>query len=125
MPNQDVPNTPIQAKQQNLNGLFSLESLLSLQGATAATLMVTNILVYLFGRSVVPYQKWVALVMSLAVSFWAASLASKKGSGKWLLALLNGLLVFASTAGLNQIGAAVSGSAALSAEHISFFHSWF
>jgi hypothetical protein len=125
MPNEK--ETKISKGSQNLEGLFSLESLLSLQGVTAATLLVTNVLIYLIGSSVVPYQKWIALVISLGLSLWTATLAPKAGSGKWrwVLAILNGLLIFASSAGLNQMGAAATGGMTLGAEHITFFHSWF
>ena len=42
---------------RKLDGLFTFESLLSLQGAAAATLLIPNVLQYLFGAGFQPYEK--------------------------------------------------------------------
>jgi len=106
---------------KTLNALFTLESLLSLQGAAAAALLIPNVLTYLIGPAFQPYQKWVAFVVAMGLAFLVAALASEKGWTKWVLAALNGFLIFASAVGINQ-----TASAALAKPLTPppFFNSW-
>lgn len=91
---------------KSLNALFTLQSLLSLQGAAVAALVVPNALTYLIGPAFQPYQKWVAFIVSLGLAFLTAALAEEKSWTKWVLALFNGFLIFASAVGINQTASA-------------------
>lgn len=86
----------------DLNSLFTFASIASLQGATAASILIANALGILFGENFDRYRKWVAFVSSLGLAYFVAALASEAGAGKWLLALLNGLLVFTAAMGINN-----------------------
>jgi general stress protein CsbA len=86
----------------NLNALFTMQSLLSLQGSAAAALIVPNVLAYLFGDTFKPYKKWVAFVLAMVLSYLVAILASGVDWTKWILAFFNGFLIFASAVGVNQ-----------------------
>lgn len=88
-----------------LDGLFTFESLLSLQGAAAATLLIPNVLRYLFGAGFQPFEKWVAFVVAMGLSLLVAGLAKEKTWTKWLVACFNGFLIFASAIGINQVAA--------------------
>src|SRR5438309_8679292 len=99
--------------------LFTLTSLLSLQGSAAAALLVTNVLLYLIGDKFKPAAKWVSFIIAIGLAYLVAFLAPGNDWTKWLLAFFNGFLVFASTIGINQAGA---GGAKLSSQ--GFFRSW-
>jgi hypothetical protein len=110
-----------------LNSLFTKESLFSLQGAAAATLIIPNVLGYLIGPAFTPYQKWTAFGIALALAFYTAAQAPSKEAGKWFMAIFNGFLIFASAAGLTDaLGAGQnSGITASGVPQATFFHSWF
>jgi hypothetical protein len=103
-----------------LDGLFTLQSVLSLQGAAAASLLIPNVLGYLIGPAFQPYQKWAAFIVAMALALLVAGLAPEKKWTKWLVAVLNGFLIFASAAGLNQTAATLSAPA-----RNQFFGAWF
>ena len=106
-----------------LDSLFSKESLLSLQGCAAVTLLVPNVLAYLIGSGFAPYQKWVAFGVAMLLALYVASQAPGKAGVKWVLAVLNGFLIFASAVGLTT----VLGSAFPAEQPAprSFFGSWY
>jgi hypothetical protein len=118
-------NTSIEEEHSNINGLFTLDSLLSLQGAAAAALLVPNVLAYLIGPGFQSYEKWVAFVIAMGLALWTAYRAPKKDSSKWLLAILNGFLIFASAIGVNQAAATASATSAPQPAQPPFFHNWF
>jgi hypothetical protein len=86
----------------NLSALFTMESLLSLQGSAAAALLVPAVLLYLVGEGFRPAAKWVSFIIALGLSYLVAYLAADTGFLKWVLAFFNGFLVFASAVGINQ-----------------------
>jgi hypothetical protein len=111
--------------KDTLNALFTKESLASLQGAAAATLLVPNVLTYLIGNSFQPYEKWVALVVALLLSAIVAIQVPTKGWVKWIVAILNGFLIFASAVGLtNVLGSATEAGMRLGGK-LPFFHDWY
>jgi hypothetical protein len=82
--------------------LFTASSLLSLQGAAAAAVLVPNVLVSLLGdRFSMSNRRWLAFGIAELIAFWTAAIASGS-SFKWVIAFLNGCLVFASALGVNQ-----------------------
>jgi hypothetical protein len=110
-----------------LNSLFTKESLFSLQGAAAATLIIPNVLGYLIGPDFYPYQKWTGFGVAMLLALFTAAQAPSKDSSKWLMAVFNGFLIFASAAGLTD---ALGGSRPPSTADVpstvnSFFHSWY
>jgi hypothetical protein len=108
-----------------LNSLFTKESLASLQGSALLTLLVPNVLTYLIGSGFAPYEKWVAFVVALLSAFFIAFQAPEKGATKWILALLNSFLIFASAVGATEVlGSGVDTGMAASGETLPFFHSW-
>lgn len=89
----------------NLSALFTMDSLLSLQGSAAAALLVPAVLLYLIGDGFRPFAKWVSFVIALGLSYLVAALAQDQSVFKWILAFFNGFLVFASAVGINQAAA--------------------
>jgi hypothetical protein len=95
-------STPGQ-ERSNVNALFTSDSLVSLQGSTAAALLVPNVLVHLVGSSFAPFAKWVAFGIAMSLALLVANRASETGRFKWIVAVLNGFLIFASAVGINQV----------------------
>ena len=86
-----------------LNSLFTLESLLSLQGSAAAALLIPNVFAFLFGEKFDKnWKKWTSFVIAMALAFLVAILAKDAGYAKWIIAFINGFVVFASAVGINQ-----------------------
>ena len=108
-----------------LNSLFTKESLASLQGSALLTLLVPNVLTYLIGSSFAPYEKWVAFIVALLSALFIAFQAPEKGAAKWILAVLNSFLIFASAVGATEVlGSGAGTGMAASGEALPFFHSW-
>ncbi len=97
-----ILQTTDQAGARNLDALFTMQSLLSLQGSAAAALLVPNGLVYLIGDTFRPYTKWVSFAIAMFLSYLVAYLAPGGEFTKWVLAFFNGFLVFASAVGINE-----------------------
>jgi predicted ester cyclase len=107
-------------EMEKLNELFTLQSLLSLQGAAAAALLVPNVLIYLFGAGFKPYKKWASFMIAMGLACLTAVLAPTEAWTKWLIAIFNGFLIFASAVGVNEV---LSRSTGLGRKR--FFASWF
>jgi hypothetical protein len=108
-----------------LNSLFTKESLVSLQGSAAVTLLVPNVLTYLIGSSFAPYEKWAAFIIALLLAFLVAFQAPDKGVTKWILAVLNGFLIFASAVGLTAALGSGADTRVAMGERLPFFHGWY
>jgi hypothetical protein len=97
--------------QTTLGAFFTTESLLSLQGAAAAALLVPAGLLFLIGGKFQPYAKWVSFAIALILAYVVAILAVENTSFlKWVLAFFNGFLTFGSAVGINQMGAKQGGN---------------
>lgn len=112
---------------QKINALFTVESLTSLQGAALVALVVPNVLTYLIGPSFLPFEKWLGFAIAMVLALFIATRSTERGVMKWLVAVLNGFLIFAAAAGLTQVFGALSASSLgpSSPAHLPFFHSWF
>jgi hypothetical protein len=109
-----------------------MESLMTLQGATAACLLVPNVAAYLIGPEFDKHRKWVSLVVAFGIAFLTAYFAETPLWFKWVLAFFNGLLIFSSAVGINQMTWRVRVSReasdyflAGSPHKTAFFKSWF
>ncbi len=111
----------MQVNPEDAKSLFTLTSLLSLQGAAAAALLVPNVLLYLIREPFKPYAKWVSFVIAMVLSYLVAVLATTGDWTKWVLAFFNGFLIFASAVGINQ--GASSGTSLRGPR--GFFQNWF
>lgn len=115
---------------QKINALFTVESLMSLQGAALVALVVPNVLTYLIGPAFLPYEKWIGFAIAMALALFIASRSTGQGAMKWLVTVLNGFLIFAAAAGLTQVlGAASDGRPITGPDSVPgrlpFFHSWY
>jgi hypothetical protein len=85
-----------------IESLFTLESLLSLQGAAVASLVVPNVFGYLFGKKFDKYRKYFSFIISFGLAFMIAIIAKVDWPG-FVVAFFNGFLIFASAVGINQM----------------------
>ncbi|MFG3707111.1 hypothetical protein ACGF7U_20635 [Micromonospora sp. NPDC047670] len=86
-----------------MNDLFTWAALGSLTGASAATLLATNVIGGLIGPNGDKARKWIALGIALALSYLTAAFATDAGAEKWIIAFFNGLVVFSAALGVNQL----------------------
>ena len=83
-------------------------------------LLIPNVLTFLIGDALKPYKTRVSSGISMVLAYLVAALAQSADWTKWIVALLNGLLVFASAVGINE---AAGGGTTLSSRR--FFWTWF
>lgn len=83
--------------------LFTWPSLGTLAGSTGATVVVTNAI----SRATSWNPAWFGLVVANLLSV-ALAIVSKTSPADYILALLNGCLVYVSAAGTSSVGAAAS-----------------
>jgi hypothetical protein len=76
---------------------FTLDSLATLAGATGATLVVTNTVKQAFGFA----QRWFGLLVAQVICIGLAIYAHKTGSD-YVIAMLNGCLVYLGAAGASD-----------------------
>jgi hypothetical protein len=111
--------------RERINALFTQESLLSLQGAALVALIIPNVLTYLIGAPFLPYEKWVGFGIAMILALFIASRSTETGAMKWVIALLNGFLIFAASAGLTDMLGPQTVGAGPGPSGLPFFHSWF
>ena len=86
------------------NDFFTVTSIGTLAGASAAVVLVTSIIGYLFNlKTSQTVKKWLSLGLSFALSFLAVSLVEDKTTSTWVVATLNSFLIFATATGVNAI----------------------
>lgn len=121
---QTVPPDSSANEANNTGALFTITSLLSLQGSATAATLVPNVFMYLLGDSFKPKAKWVSFLIAMALQFLVAYLVPKHDIVTWIIAFFNGLLVFASAVGINQ-GISSMGPPPSRSSDKPFFRSWF
>jgi hypothetical protein len=82
------------------NEFFTATSLGTMGGATGATVAVTNGLKAAFGWN----PKWLGLVVAEVICLGTLAATGSAGLGGWIIAVLNGFLVFAAAAGATSAG---------------------
>jgi hypothetical protein len=109
------------------NALFTRESLMSLQGAALATLVIPNVLAYMIGPGFLPFEKWIGFGIAMLLALYTAYQSSEAGVQKWAIAVLNGFLIFAAAAGLSDaFGSMKTADVPPGPPNgVPFFHSWF
>ncbi|WP_410817696.1 hypothetical protein [Micromonospora sp. 050-3] len=85
-----------------MNDLFTWAALGSIAGASAATLLATNVIGGLIGPSGDKLRKWIAIAIALLLSYVTAAFADEAGGEKWVIAFFNALVIFSAALGVNQ-----------------------
>lgn len=112
---------------ERINSLFTKESLLSLQGAALAAMIIPNVLTSLIGAAFMPFEKWVGFGIAMLFALYIARQSTDQGAQKWLIAILNGFLIFTAAAGMSDVlgGGRPATGIPLAPDNIPFFHSWY
>ncbi|MDG4810326.1 hypothetical protein O7634_26535 [Micromonospora sp. WMMD1120] len=85
-----------------MNDLFTWAALGTIAGASAATLLATNVIGGLIGPSGDKLRKWIAIAIALLLSYGTAAFADDAGGEKWVIAFFNALVIFSAALGVNQ-----------------------
>lgn len=93
------------ADKESMNEYYTLESLLTFGGAVAVITLVPSVVGYLLGEKAQPYLKWVALAFAFGLSLLGAYVAGGAEWTKWIVAAVNGLVLFMAAVGANQLTA--------------------
>ncbi len=88
-----------------MNEYFTLDSLLTFGGATAVVTLVPTVVGYLVGEAGKPYLKWVAFVVAFGLAYLGAAVSASGDWTRWVVAAVNGLVLFMAAVGANQLTA--------------------
>lgn len=87
--------------------LFTTQSMSTLAGATVITTIITNVFQHAFNWN----PKWLGLIVAIVVSVVGAVLTTNPDIINYVMGVINGFLVYASSAGVMQmVGKPVSGT---------------
>lgn len=96
-----------------MNEYYTLESMLTFGGATAVVILVPTVVGFLIGDVAKPVLKWVAFVVAFGLAFLGAFVAGAADWTAWVVAAVNGLVLFMAAVGANQLTATRSTARAL------------
>jgi len=86
------------------NEFFTVTSFGTLGGSTAAVFVITSGVGYFMSADKsLKYKKFISLALSFVCAFVAASLVSDKTWLTWLVAFVNGWLIFLTAVGVNSV----------------------
>ena len=109
-------------KPEDMQALFTLSSLISMQGATLGVTVITNGLRALIGKKFSKVAiRWTAFIVSLILAFVIGWFATGDGFFKWVVAVFNAFLIFSSALGITQ---GLSSAGVLGDGDTKFFKSW-
>lgn len=103
-------SAPTTVNSQDAGSLFTVTSLVTLQGSALAATIVPNVLLFLIPNLSQTFSNWLTFLIAMVVSILAALQASRSLLAEtsrglfWLAAVLNGFLVFAAAVGI-ELGA--------------------
>lgn len=84
------------------NEFFSWEFLGSFAGAVLAVTVITSAVGYL-APAAKPYLKWVAVALSVALMVFMAWNGGARDAASYVMAVLNGFVVFLASVGANTV----------------------
>jgi hypothetical protein len=94
--------------QTAVDALFTTTSLVTLEGSAAVSTLIPNVLGFLLGAGFDRWRKVVGFIVAMALALFVATLATDKSLSTWVVAVINGFLIFASAVGLNSIGSSAT-----------------
>ena len=84
--------------------LFTTSTLFTLGGSATAVWIITSVVGYLVELPIaMQLKKWLALVLSLTFAILAASTLDNRTIQTWVVAVVNGFLIFLTAVGGNTI----------------------
>ena len=85
------------------DALFTSATVLSLHGATLATVVTANGVGYLLGPRFPGVRKWAALVAAIFLSIGIAVRTEADDISRWIVAFFNVFLIFTSAVGVTHL----------------------
>lgn len=83
---------------------YTTDTLFSLQSSATAVWIITSVIGYLFESKVSKQiKKWLGLILSIALSISRATLVEEQQPLTWVVAVVNGFLIYTSAVGANTI----------------------
>lgn len=83
---------------------FTIATLFTLSGLVTAVWIITSVIGYLFeSQNIQKFKKWIGLILSLAFVLLGATLTEEKTMLTWVVAVVNGFLVYLTAVGINTV----------------------
>lgn len=84
--------------------LYTISTLFTLGGSASAVWIITSVIGYLTGsQNIKKVKKWIGLILSLAFALLGATLIEEQTVLTWVVAVVNGFLVFLTAVGINTV----------------------
>jgi hypothetical protein len=86
------------------NNFYTVSTFFTLSGTSMAVLLITNILDELLNRKIKKLQKkWMAFILSMFFSLLGVTLIAEKSPLVWVVAFVNGFLIYSTSVGWNSV----------------------
>ncbi len=83
---------------------FSISTLFTLSGLSLAVWIITSVIGYLFeSPNIEKIKKWIGLGLSFTLVLFGATLIKERTMLTWVVAVVNGFLVFLTAVGINTV----------------------
>ncbi len=83
---------------------FTASTLFTLGGSATAVWIITSVIGYVMdSQSSQKLKKWIGLILSLVLTLLGASLLADPDPLKWVVAVVNGFLVYLTAIGINTV----------------------
>ena len=83
---------------------FTISTLFTLGGSVTAVWIITSAIGYLFEFEISEkIKKWIVFILSFAIVLLGATLVKEQNIVTWVVAVVNGFLVFLTALGLNTL----------------------
>lgn len=93
------------------NTFYTAATLFSLSGSSTAVLIITSVVGYLLEpRESKNIKKWLGLLLSILLALLGATYLEEKGILTWVIATINGFLIYLTAVGANTIIGHAAGS---------------
>ena len=85
---------------------YTTATLFSLSGSASAVWIITSLIGYLLeSKASKKFKKWFGLILSITLSLLGATLVKEQQPLTWLVAVVNGFLIYITAIGANTITA--------------------
>lgn len=84
--------------------LYTTSTLFTLGGSASAVWIITSVIGYLAGsQKIQNLKKWIGLILSFAFALLGATLIEERTVLTWVVAVVNGFLVYLTAVGINTV----------------------
>lgn len=93
------------------NDFYTTTTLFSLSGSATAVWLITGVITQLIGfENRLLFRRWLGFLLSIALSVGGVTLVQERTTLMWVVAIVNGFLIYATAVGVSSVASGVSES---------------